>query len=1412
MLKRLSIGTKILIAFVSIAILAVAVVGLVSYQLGSRTLEEESFNKLTAVREMKAGQISDYYQLIVDQIITLSEDRMVIDAMRAFDASVHTVETEIGITDADRYWMDAELRRYYADEYLERLIPNLLEEAAVSDYWPQDEDTRLMQSIYIAGNPHPTGFKHLLDNPGDGSSYSQAHELYHPVIRDFLERFGYYDIFLVDVDTGGHISYSVFKEVDYGTSLLEGPYSETNFAEAYRAARDADDPNFVELVDFDPYAPSYNAPAAFIASPIFDGDVKIGVLVFQMPIDRINNIMTSHQNWSDVGLGNSGETYLVGDDFLLRNQSRFLIEDSENYFNMIEEIGVPLETRAKIRNFDSTIGLQEVKTEGTQAALSGETGTDIFPDYRGVPVLSAYKPLDIPGMNWAIMSEIDREEAFAAIRALGIRTFGIVVILIVGIVVLAVVFSRTITRPLEELTAAADELATGNLDVEVRCTDQGDEVGVLACRFDSMRVSMKDLIENLEERVAERTAELERATERVRSIIENASDAIVTIDSDQNIVLFNPEAERTFGYTQEEVVGKPLTMLMVEESRAIHSREVDKFRDETALSRGMDVRRAISGQRKDGTSFPAEAGISKMVLDGEVFFTAFLRDVTQRKQMEERIRRSEERLKFALEGSNDGLWDWNIQTGEIYFSPRWQTMLGFEPGEIEARIGTWEQLVHPEDLSRVNQIMEAHLKGKTPSYEAEYRARSRSGEWLWILARGKVADYDENGKPVRFVGTHTDVTARKQAEEALRESEAKHRTIFQNSPLGMILFNNAGIIVDCNDRFVELMGSSREQLIGFNTLEKASDPAVREGLGRALSGTRAEFEGKYTSVTGDKTVYLRIIYNPVDPKQTPTQVIATLEDITERKKLEQEVSDQLSFIEALVDTIPNPMFVKDLETRFINFNEAYEHAFGIKRGDYIGKTVLDMTYLPPEDREAFQKEDSGLLQEGGEIEREVRIAYADGVKHDAIYQVKVIDLDGGRRAGIMGLLTDITDQKELERQLARANERMSIELNFAREIQIGMLPLIFPAFPQRKELDLYAILHSAREVGGDFYDFYFLDDDHLCFIIADVSGKGAPGALLMAVSKTLIKSRAADDHEPASILTHVNDELSRDNEAAMFVTAFLGILNVRTGELQYTNAGHNPPYIKRADGTVELVDAFHGPVIGALPGMTYGQDSTILDHRDMIMLYTDGVTEAMDEMEALYTDQRLAVLLQAGDFTSPGAIIDGTLSDVLAHQGEAEQADDITILAVQYTGQPEVVAHARLRLRIKNQLAELAVVEERFHEFALQNDVPDAVRQPISVVLDEMLNNIVSYAYDDEDEHEIDVHIELSGSRLVLTIKDDGVPFNPFGRGAPDTSLTVEDREIGGLGIHLVRSMMDEYLYQRHINKNVVTLVKMMDE
>ena len=260
----------------------------------------------------------------------------------------------------------------------------------------------------------------------DESEYSKIHSKYHPIIRSYLKKFGYYDIFLVDHRTG-HIVYTVFKEADYATSLITGPYKDTNFAEAFDGARRAPGKNFVKLVDFEQYDPSYAAPASFIASPIFDGDQKIGILLFQMPIDKINYVMTGAEiqqdgewkfRWKEDGLGNSGETYLVSveeNDFKMRSVSRFLLEDPDGYFEALGEIGTDRRVIEKIAKLNTSILLQEVRTDAAKEAQKGNTNTRIINDYRGIPVLSSYKPLKIQDVNWIILSEIDESEAFAPI-------------------------------------------------------------------------------------------------------------------------------------------------------------------------------------------------------------------------------------------------------------------------------------------------------------------------------------------------------------------------------------------------------------------------------------------------------------------------------------------------------------------------------------------------------------------------------------------------------------------------------------------------------------------------------------------------------------------------------------------------------------------------------------------------------------------------------------------------------------------------------------------------------------------------------------------------------------------------------------------------------------------------------------
>jgi sigma-B regulation protein RsbU (phosphoserine phosphatase) len=281
---------------------------------------------------------------------------------------------------------------------------------------------------------------------------------------------------------------------------------------------------------------------------------------------------------------------------------------------------------------------------------------------------------------------------------------------------------------------------------------------------------------------------------------------------------------------------------------------------------------------------------------------------------------------------------------------------------------------------------------------------------------------------------------------------------------------------------------------------------------------------------------------------------------------------------------------------------------------------------------------------------------------DTLYHTVINDLDAKNNE-----LERMSSELEQAYQIIKAQkERMEDELNVGRQIQMSMLPLEFPAFPERNEFSLYAAVKPAREVGGDFYDFFFIDDDRLCFCIGDVSDKGVPAALFMAVTKTLIESTTTStlSTSTANILTRVNDSLSRDNSSCMFVTIFLGILNVKTGQLVYTNAGHNPPFLLRGEGRMERLDSCHGLVVGALSSEKYQEEETTLSSGDILFMYTDGVTEARNPQRELYSEHRLVDLISSHKNTTVEGLVNSTVSDVDVFQSDAIQADDVTLLVI----------------------------------------------------------------------------------------------------------------------------------------------------
>ena len=249
-----------------------------------------------------------------------------------------------------------------------------------------------------------------------------------------------------------------------------------------------------------------------------------------------------------------------------------------------------------------------------------------------------------------------------------------------------------------------------------------------------------------------------------------------------------------------------------------------------------------------------------------------------------------------------------------------------------------------------------------------------------------------------------------------------------------------------------------------------------------------------------------------------------------------------------------------------------------------------------------------------------------------------------------------------------AKERIVSELIIAHDIQMALLPKTFPPFPDRREFDLYATIEPAKEVGGDFYDFFFVDDTHFCFVIADVSGKGVPAALFMAVSMTLIKATARYGLPPEEILFRVNNELAHENDSCMFVTTFLGILDTESGEVLYANGGHNPPLHLRREGGVAWLPISGSLMVGAMEEAPYRRERLLLEPGDSLFLYTDGVNEAMNAQEEAFSNDRLERNLLALQGTGTKEVVSGITGNVRAFTGGAPQSDDITIMMIQYRG------------------------------------------------------------------------------------------------------------------------------------------------
>ena len=417
---KMSLGAKIISLFALGGLIPLATIGVISYYSSSRALEQQALNQLVSLRDAKKSNIESWFNERKSNLDTLAVSPLVINAVKEFKKTFHELGAE------------------------------------------------KVRELYITKNPFPAGKKLEYLDAQDGSEYSKFHAKVHPFLKNYLEEYGYYDIFLVDDDTGD-VVYTVFKELDFGSNLVSGVYNTSNIARLFKDACNAGSSSNTKLVDFESYAPSNGDPAAFIGCPLFDGKEKVGVLVFQLPVSKIDAVMQDRS-----GLGETGETYLVGADKLMRSNSRF----SEK----------------------PTIFIQKVDTLAVKEAGEGKTDSNIIKDYRGIPVLSAYAPFKVLGLNWTILAEIDEAEAFAAITALrkwmiiiGLSSAGFVAGLGVLVVRITNTISNLFRNLLSDLTGGATHVASASEQISASSQSLSQGATEQAASIEQTSATMEEI-------------------------------------------------------------------------------------------------------------------------------------------------------------------------------------------------------------------------------------------------------------------------------------------------------------------------------------------------------------------------------------------------------------------------------------------------------------------------------------------------------------------------------------------------------------------------------------------------------------------------------------------------------------------------------------------------------------------------------------------------------------------------------------------------------------------------------------------------------------------------------------------------------------------------------------------------------
>lgn len=494
-----SIRYKLLSFLLLLFLTTFAVTGTIAYIKYLDALKQNTTNQLMGICRSKAFQVESYYRTIESHVRTLSEDRMFIDAASEFRKAYRVL---------DAAPVPASTLEALREDYRVRFYPEMqalkIARPRVEDYLPFTPAAIQLQYTYVVKNPYPAD-RRKMEGAADGSDYSRVHAKYHRALRRIIEAFGYYDLYLIDYDTG-RAMYDVTKDRDLGTSFKDGPYADSNLGKITRQCLATANSEDVFFSDFESYAASGGEPTQFVASPIWDGQERVGVLALQLSTNAIEDVVTGRHGWQMEGLGQTGQTIIVGSDYRLRTNLRSYLADPQSFFASLKSIGAPDEEINRIREYKTTILQLEVQRPSVRGALEGKEGQVIEKSVEGpMRVLSSFMPLQVPGLNWMIESRMYLNEALKPIEDLR-RLFGWWG---VGLLLLALLpawlLTRQILRPINALLGAVQRVKEGDLTAKVEWKWK-DELGMLSDTFNSMTRSISEKTELIEEKNRENEA------------------------------------------------------------------------------------------------------------------------------------------------------------------------------------------------------------------------------------------------------------------------------------------------------------------------------------------------------------------------------------------------------------------------------------------------------------------------------------------------------------------------------------------------------------------------------------------------------------------------------------------------------------------------------------------------------------------------------------------------------------------------------------------------------------------------------------------------------------------------------------------------------------------------------------------